>query len=112
MGSEEHMQHPPQIVAITPNNNKMNRAQTLSTNTKDFAHQHERKASVAPLVTETPKKHKTPRSLVLCFDGTGNGYIGDGTETNVWKIFQMLDKHDENQCEFFFFIHHQSEVRC
>lgn len=88
MGSEE--QHLPQIVSIAPN-------QQPQIAMKDFA--HERKASVAPLLTETGGKHKTPRSLVLCFDGTGNGYIGDGTETNVWKIFQMLDKHDENQCK-------------
>ncbi|KAK0715936.1 hypothetical protein B0H67DRAFT_635071 [Lasiosphaeris hirsuta] len=36
-------------------------------------------------------------SLVLCFDGTSNKYRGDGTETNVFKIFRLLDKHDIDQ---------------
>jgi len=39
-----------------------------------------------------------PRNLVLCFDGTGNKYKGDGTDTNILKIFHMLDKNAANQC--------------
>jgi uncharacterized protein (DUF2235 family) len=46
-----------------------------------------------------PHRQQKGRSLVLCFDGTSNKYRGDGTETNVLKIFRLLDKHDHDQCE-------------
>jgi len=46
---------------------------------------------------EAPPK---PRNLVLCFDGTGNKYKGDGTDTNILKIFHMLDKNAKDQCTF------------
>ncbi|KAF2179680.1 hypothetical protein K469DRAFT_673774 [Zopfia rhizophila CBS 207.26] len=32
------------------------------------------------------------RRLVLCFDGTGNAFRGDTSDTNVVKIYQMLDR--------------------
>jgi len=42
-------------------------------------------------------QHRAPRNIVLCFDGTGNQYKGDGKETNVLKIFRMLDKNSSQQ---------------
>ncbi|KAK4866300.1 hypothetical protein LT330_008641 [Penicillium expansum] len=35
------------------------------------------------------------RQIVLCFDGTGNTFRTDGTDTNVLKICRMLEKSDE-----------------
>jgi uncharacterized protein (DUF2235 family) len=43
--------------------------------------------------------HRPSRNIVLCFDGTGNRYRGDGRETNVLKIFRLLDKDAAHQCE-------------
>jgi len=46
------------------------------------------------------ESHKQPsysRSLVLCFDGTGNTFRADGTNTNVLKIFRMLDRTRDDQ---------------
>lgn len=40
-----------------------------------------------------------PIQIVLCFDGTGNTFRADGTETNILKICRMLKRTDE-QCEF------------
>ena len=40
------------------------------------------------------------RNLVLCFDGTGNQYKGDGTETNILKIFGLLDRDAPHQCMY------------
>lgn len=37
------------------------------------------------------------RELVLCFDGTGNTYRADGSESNILKIFRMLDRTKENR---------------
>ncbi|KAL4891815.1 hypothetical protein BDV59DRAFT_203088 [Aspergillus ambiguus] len=38
-----------------------------------------------------------PRELVLCFDGTGNTFRADGGESNILKIFRMLDRTRENR---------------
>ncbi|KAJ1715166.1 hypothetical protein NYO67_2718 [Aspergillus flavus] len=37
------------------------------------------------------------RELVLCFDGTGNTFRADGSETNILKIFRMLDRTKDNR---------------
>lgn len=39
------------------------------------------------------------RELVLCFDGTGNTFKADGTESNILKIFRMLDRTKEERCK-------------
>ncbi|GAQ09962.1 uncharacterized protein YEL023C [Aspergillus lentulus] len=41
-------------------------------------------------MADTPR-----RQIVLCFDGTGNTFRADGTETNILKICRMLEKSDE-----------------
>lgn len=41
-----------------------------------------------------------PKELVLCFDGTGNTFRADGAESNILKIFRMLDRKKENRCKF------------
>ncbi|KAH2037019.1 hypothetical protein KXW85_001709, partial [Aspergillus fumigatus] len=38
-----------------------------------------------------------PRELVLCFDGTGNTFRADGGESNILKIFRMLDRTKANR---------------
>jgi hypothetical protein len=40
------------------------------------------------------------REIVLFLDGTGNTFRGDGTETNILKMFKMLDRTKENRCKF------------
>ncbi|RLM01927.1 hypothetical protein CFD26_108262 [Aspergillus turcosus] len=40
---------------------------------------------------------RPPRELVLCFDGTGNTFRADGGESNILKIFRMLDRTKENR---------------
>ena len=39
------------------------------------------------------------RELVLCFDGTGNTFRADGGESNILKIFRMLDRKKKDRCE-------------
>lgn len=38
-------------------------------------------------------------SLVLCFDGTGNKFKGNAGDTNILKIFRMLDRRGDDQCK-------------
>ncbi|KAE8381268.1 hypothetical protein BDV26DRAFT_278854 [Aspergillus bertholletiae] len=37
------------------------------------------------------------RELVLCFDGTGNTFRADGSESNILKIFRMLDRTKDHR---------------
>ncbi|KAJ3498263.1 hypothetical protein NLG97_g1260 [Lecanicillium saksenae] len=42
-----------------------------------------------------------PRKLVLCFDGTGNKFHGDDSDSNILKIFRMLDRSSDNQYHYY-----------
>lgn len=46
------------------------------------------------------ESHRTPRKLVLCFDGTGNKFRGDDSDSNILKIFRCLDREAGDQCRF------------
>jgi len=43
----------------------------------------------------------SPRCLILCFDGTGNAFHGDSSDTNVVKIYQMLNRDDPAQFHYY-----------
>lgn len=47
---------------------------------------------------ETPDKpKKVHNKLILCFDGTGNQYAGDTSDTNIVKIYQKFDRKAPGQ---------------
>jgi uncharacterized protein (DUF2235 family) len=48
---------------------------------------------------QRPPRNK-PRKIVLCFDGTGNKFHGDDSDSNILKIYRMLDRTASDQCEF------------
>lgn len=41
------------------------------------------------------------RKLVLCFDGTGNKFHGDDSDSNILKIFRMLDRTSDDQYHYY-----------
>jgi len=42
--------------------------------------------------------HQAPKKrFVLCFDGTGNKFSGDPSDSNILKIYRMLDRNDGEQ---------------
>lgn len=47
--------------------------------------------------TEVDRK---PRTFVLCFDGTGNKFSGTDADSNILKIYRMLDR---DQGDFFYY---------
>jgi uncharacterized protein (DUF2235 family) len=59
-------------------------SQALSSTTMDSD-------TVPPIVPSS--KH-----LILCFDGTGNKFQGNASDSNIVKIFSLLDREDANQC--------------
>ncbi|KAF4974448.1 hypothetical protein FZEAL_8648 [Fusarium zealandicum] len=44
---------------------------------------------------------RKPRKLVLCFDGTGNKFHGDDSDSNILKIFRMLDRTADDQYHYY-----------
>ncbi|KAL1954108.1 hypothetical protein VTO42DRAFT_1732 [Malbranchea cinnamomea] len=42
-----------------------------------------------------------PKTFVLCFDGTGNKFSADSSDSNVLKIFRMLDRTKRNQFHYY-----------
>ncbi|KAI1800010.1 hypothetical protein F4811DRAFT_541352 [Daldinia bambusicola] len=53
--------------------------------------------------TMNPAKEtlRTPRKLVLCFDGTGNKFRGDDSDSNILKIFRCLDREAGGQYHYY-----------
>lgn len=60
-----------------------------------------RPATPANMGDPTPgvESRRRPRKLVLCFDGTGNKFRGDDSDSNILKIYRMLDRTTSDQCE-------------
>ncbi|KFH43239.1 hypothetical protein ACRE_060460 [Hapsidospora chrysogenum ATCC 11550] len=46
-------------------------------------------------------KSRGVRKLVLCFDGTGNKFHGDDSDSNILKIFRMLDRTADDQYHYY-----------
>jgi len=51
----------------------------------------------------TPMQPSKPphKSLILCFDGTGNKFSGTAADSNILKIYSMLDKEDPNVYRYY-----------
>lgn len=54
-----------------------------------------------------------PRKLVLCFDGTGNKFHGDDSDSNILKIFRMLNRTANDQYHYYQrkFVFHSGGLR-
>lgn len=56
------------------------------------------------LLEESPPSKaasRNSRKLILCFDGTGNKFHGDDSDSNILKIFRMLDRTAHNQYHYY-----------
>lgn len=47
------------------------------------------------------KKLKVHGKLICCFDGTGNEYRGDTSDTNVVKLYQKFDRNAPKQFHYY-----------
>ena len=50
-----------------------------------------------PLVDGKP----APQRLILCFDGTGNEFQGNPGDTNVVKLYNMLERTNPDQMHYY-----------
>ncbi len=46
-------------------------------------------------------KKVRPSRLVVCFDGTGNRFQGDTSDTNIVKLYEKFDRSDPNQFHYY-----------
>lgn len=56
-------------------------------------------ASIRSSMNPATERRIAPRKLVLCFDGTGNKFKGDDSDSNILKIFRCLDREAGDQCK-------------
>lgn len=54
-----------------------------------------------PSMNPLTEPHRLPRKLVLCFDGTGNKFHGDDSDSNILKIFRCLDRTAGDQYHYY-----------
>ncbi|KAG6006841.1 hypothetical protein E4U21_006648 [Claviceps maximensis] len=47
------------------------------------------------------ESERQTRKLILCFDGTGNKFHGDESDSNILKIFRMLDRSAGEQYHYY-----------
>ncbi|KAI0528137.1 hypothetical protein F5B22DRAFT_632597 [Xylaria bambusicola] len=73
------------------------RGTTASHDSDNFAHQ----AGPPSVMAQALEHHRTPRKLVLCFDGTGNKFRGDDSDSNILKIFRCLDREAGDQYHYY-----------
>ena len=51
---------------------------------------------------DMPKeKQEEQAKLILCFDGTGNQFSGDTSDTNVVKLYQKFNRKTPNQYHYY-----------
>ncbi|KAI0471194.1 hypothetical protein F4859DRAFT_484720 [Xylaria cf. heliscus] len=65
----------------------------------NFAYNHQ--AGSPSVMAQALEHHRAPRKLVLCFDGTGNKFRGDDSDSNILKIFRCLDREAGNQYHYY-----------
>lgn len=44
---------------------------------------------------------KSRKKFILCFDGTGNKFSGTDSDSNILKIYRMLDRDDSSQFQYY-----------
>lgn len=47
------------------------------------------------------KPQRQRKALVLCFDGTGNKFQGNSGDSNIIKIFSMIDRQSKNTHSYY-----------
>lgn len=56
--------------------------------------------SAASAMGDIPEQRPN-RRLVLCFDGTGNSFQGTESDTNIVKLYGLMDRRDPQQFHYY-----------
>jgi hypothetical protein len=60
-------------------------------------HTHE----IHPRIEEIDSTKRTPNRLILCFDGTGNSFMGNTSDTNIVKLYNAFDRDHPHQMHYY-----------
>lgn len=66
--------------------------------------EHSPDGAMSPVIVTGGSRNgggRSSRKLVLCFDGTGNKFHGDDSDSNILKIFRMLDRTAGDQYHYY-----------
>ncbi|KAI1734132.1 hypothetical protein F4680DRAFT_462606 [Xylaria scruposa] len=79
------------------------RGTAASHDSVDFAYNNQAGGPPGPpsVMAHALESRRTPRKLVLCFDGTGNKFKGDDSDSNILKIFRCLDREAGDQYHYY-----------
>jgi hypothetical protein len=47
------------------------------------------------------RQNHVTKKFVLCFDGTGNKFSGTDSDSNILKIYRMLDRNGDDQFHYY-----------
>lgn len=64
------------------------------------SHRRSRSRNAPSQRPSTPLVHRK-KKFVLCLDGTGNKFSGNESDSNILKIFRMLDRNDDSQKHYY-----------
>ena len=53
------------------------------------------------MTAQAPHPHRAKKKFILCFDGTGNKFSGTDADSNILKIYRMLDRSDDSQFHYY-----------
>ena len=51
--------------------------------------------------TDQQRRSEGLKKIILCFDGTGNRFQANESDTNVVKIYEMLNRSDKDQFQYY-----------
>jgi hypothetical protein len=60
-------------------------------------HTHE----IHPRIEEIDSTKRIPNRLILCFDGTGNSFMGNTSDTNIVKLYNAFDRDHPHQMHYY-----------
>ncbi|KAJ4344415.1 uncharacterized protein N0V89_012157 [Didymosphaeria variabile] len=52
-------------------------------------------------VTAAAQSSRRRRKFILCFDGTGNKFSGTDADSNILKIYRLLDRNEDDQFHYY-----------
>jgi uncharacterized protein (DUF2235 family) len=52
-------------------------------------------------LNEDTQLKRRKKKFILCFDGTGNKFSGTDADSNILKIYRMLDRSDNDQFHYY-----------
>lgn len=86
----------------SPNHSKLHTRRLVSTMpglVSNGPHAHSGEAH--PSLDSMNHSNRIPNRLILCFDGTGNEFLGNTGDTNIVKLYNKFDRSAPHQMHYY-----------